>query len=118
MYVWKPKKKYNDEYNGLDVIIYYINSDPFDNIYIQKGTIKRIYESGITINIEEININSPTKYKYTCSLTTCFNKIKKIMVKDKEYIKNIKKVLCELLPDPIDDISDMIFEFLGEYVEI
>ena len=72
MYVWKPKKKYNDEYNDLDVIIYYINPEPSDNKYFQKGTIKRIYESGIVINIEKININNPTKYKYTCSLTVCF----------------------------------------------
>ena len=116
MYSWKPKKKYNNEYNDIDVIIYYVKS--INNKYYQKGIIKNIYESSIVINFDTININHTTSYKYTSSCTSCFNIIKNIMVKDNNNTKNIKKALIQSLTRIPNHIVDIIIEFEGRYTEI
>ena len=114
---WRPKKKYNNEYNDFEVIIYYIKPGS-DYIHFKEGTINGINETNIAINVELININVPIHYKYIGIHTFSHNIIKKIFVKDKKNFKKIKEVLYEKIYNLPTNILDIILDMNGMYVEI
>ena len=113
---WQPKKQYNNNLNGYEIIIHYKKEHRPDKDII-KGKIKSIFDTYIVIDTEQLNINCLDPYLYDMQVTVCFNLIDKIMVKDHEIVR-IKEIFHENNTDICVDIIKLINNFIDEYVEI